>query len=169
MKKNIILGTSNYKAVEGKGLNTVSVGGDGGLMFGYFGNSYKKLGPKLETFIPYAEKYNKLHDIKKYLSNDDYKLYRKEMEDEYIESYYNIRLKDLNVDNLLKLFNDKFGNNIVLLCHEPVDEFCHRRLIADYIEIKTGIYIPEIEIEKGKIKELKPIKYIDRLKKVMDK
>jgi len=57
-----------------------------------------------------------------------------------------------------------------LLCHEPIDEFCHRRLIADYIELKTGIYIPEISVEEnGQAKKILPIRYKNRLKAVIDK
>ena len=103
------------------------------------------------------------------LKNDiiKYKEYRKQIEDEYIKSYYEIRLKDLDVEELLLVLQEKFGDNIVLLCHEDIDEFCHRRLIADYIELKTGIYIPEVSIdEQGNVKKLNPIRYKNRLKKI---
>ena len=164
--ENIILGTGNYYDV--KSGNTVSITGDGGNAWGYYGPAYKKLAPKLVTYTPYAEKLNELNKLKEDLNK--YKQYRKEIEDEYIESYYDIRLKNLNVNELLEILNKKFGNNIILLCHEPVDEFCHRRLVADYIELKTGMYIPEVKVdENGNIKKLVPIRYKDRLKKVMYK
>ena len=55
-----------------------------------------------------------------------------------------------------------------MLCHEPIDEFCHRRIIADYIELETGIYIPEVSVdEQGNVKKLVPIRYKNRLKKIM--
>ena len=164
--ENIILGTGNYYDV--KSGNTVSITGDGGNAQGYYGPAYKKLAPKLVTYTPYAEKLDELNKLKEDLNK--YKQYRKEIEDEYIESYYDIRLKNLNVNELLEILNKKFGNNIILLCHEPVDEFCHRRLVADYIELKTGMYIPEVKVdENGNIKKLVPIRYKDRLKKVMYK
>ena len=79
-------------------------------------------------------------------------------------------MKNLNVKELLYILNEKFGNDIVLLCHEPIDEFCHRRLVADYIELETGIYIPEVKIEEeGKVKKLVPIRYKNRLGEVMNK
>ena len=97
----------------------------------------------------------------------EYINYRKEIEDEYIKSYYDIRLKELNVNELLMTLKNKFGENIILLCHEPVNEFCHRRLIADYIELKTGIYIPEVSVSNdGTIKKLEPIRYKNRLWKL---
>lgn len=165
----IILGTGNYSNV--KLGNTVSVTGDGGLAWNYYGNAYKKLAPKLITYIPYSEKYKELLVLKEdSLKLKEYLKYRKQIEDEYIFSYYETRLKDLNINELLNTFEEKFGNNIVLLCHEPIDEFCHRRLIADYIEIKTGIYIPEVSIDQNEvIKKLNPIRYINRLNSVISK
>lgn len=54
------------------------------------------------------------------------------------------------------------------MCHEEINEFCHRRLIADYIEIKTGLYIPEISVDQnGVVKKLTPIRYKNRLEKVI--
>lgn len=157
----IILGTGNYNNV--KCGNTVSVTGDGGNAWEYIGPSYKKLAPKLETFILYKEQLDKLNEIK---DINKYKDIRK-IEDEYIKSYYNIRLKNLDVKELLYILKEKYGENIILLCHEDITEFCHRRLIADYIELETGIYIPEIIIENNKIKKLIPIRYKKRLIKVM--
>ena len=163
----VILGTGNYENI--KSGNTVSVTGDGGNAWGYFGPSYKKLAPKLVTYTPYHEKLKKLKNLKNdVLKFKEYMEYRKIMEDDYIKSYYEIRLKNLDVEELLNTFYNKFGSNIILLCHEPVDEFCHRRLIADYIELKTGIYIPEIkQNDDSSIKIINPIRYKERLKKVM--
>ena len=163
----VILGTGNYYNV--KSGNTVSVTGDGGNAWGYFGPSFKKLAPKLVTYIPYAEKLEELEKLKSDINKvKEYLEFRKIIEDEYIRSYYDLRLKDLNVKELLNILNKKFGNDIILLCHEPIDEFCHRRLVADYIELETGIYIPEVSVdEQGNVKKLIPIRYKNRLKEVM--
>ena len=147
------------------------VTGDGGNAWGYFGPAYKKLAPKLVTYTSYAEKLEELEKLKEDVSKlKEYVEFRKQIEDEYIRSYYDIRLKDLDVKELLYILNEKFGNDIILLCHEPIDEFCHRRLIADYIELETGIYIPEVSVdEQGNVKKLVPIRYKNRLKEVMNK
>lgn len=165
----IILGTGNYYDV--KSGNTVSITGDGGNAWGYFGPAYKKLAPRLVTYTPYAEKHEELQKLKQDASKvKEYLAYRKQIEDEYMKSYYDTRLKDLDISELLYTLNEKFGNNIILLCHEPIDEFCHRRLFADYIEINTGVYIPEVSIDnQGNIKKLVPIRYKNRLKEVMKK
>ena len=163
----VILGTGNYYDV--KSGNTVSVTGDSGNAWGYFGPAYKKLAPRLVTYTPYAEKLEELEKLKEDDSRlKEYVEYRRQIEDEYIKSYYDIRLKNLNVKELLYILHEKFGNDIILLCHEPIDEFCHRRLIADYIELETGIYIPEVSVdEQGNVKKLVPIRYKNRLKELM--
>lgn len=162
--KNIILGTGNYNNV--KSGNTVSVTGDGGNAWGYFGPAYKKLAPRLVTYIPYAEKLEELSKLKNDLIN--YKIYKEEIENEYIKSYYETRLEDLDVKELLYILKEKYGNNIILLCHEDINEFCHRRLIADYIELETGIYIPEVSIgENGRLIMHNPIRYKNKLKKLI--
>lgn len=160
----VILGTGNYENV--KTGNTVSVTGDGGNAWGYYGPAYKKLAPRLNTYLSYYEKYKKLQNIKNKL---EYIKLRQEIEGEYIKSYYETRLKEINVEELLEILTNKFGNEIILLCHEPVNEFCHRRLIADYIELETGIYIPEVSISHdNKVKLLQPIRYKNRLKRVIN-
>ena len=79
----IILGTGNYYDV--KSGNTVSVTGDGGNAWGYYGSSYKKLAPKLVTYIPYATKYEELLKLKEDVNKvKEYLEYRKQIEDEYI-------------------------------------------------------------------------------------
>lgn len=164
---DIILGTGSYENV--KSGNTVSITGDGGNAWGYFGPSYKKLAPRLVTYTKYAEKLTELNKLKESSNNfKAYYEYRKKIEEEYIESYYETRLKDLDVIELLETLKQNFGKQIILLCHEPIDEFCHRRLVADYFELKTNVYIPEISVDQyGIVKKLAPIRYKNRLKKYM--
>lgn len=163
----IVLGTGNYYSV--KSGNTVSITGDGGNEWGYFGPAYKKLAPKLVTYKPYANKLEELNKLKEDLTKvKEYLEFRKEIEDEYIKSYYNIRLRYLDVRELLYDLENRFGSDIILLCHETVDEFCHRRLIADYIELEMGFYIPEVSVDElGNVKKILPIRYKNRLKETM--
>jgi len=163
---SIIIGTGSYETV--KSGNRVSITGDGGHAWRFFGRSYKQLAPKLETYTPYAAGYKELKKLPK--DSLEYQEKRRQIEDAYIESYYNIRLKNLNVDDLFEDLYIRFGERIILLCHESVDEFCHRRLVADYVQLKTGLYIPELEIDKnGETVEVEPISYQKRLLKVMEK
>lgn len=156
----IIKGTSCYKNAK-KG-NLVSITGDGGNAWGFYGNAYKALSPRLYLW--------------QYYNNNPNELTEDELIDWYIKEFYNLRLKNLNINNMFNLLNKKFGNEIILLCHElpslklNKEHFCHRRLIADWIELETGIAIPEITIdETGIIKyeevyDLKP-----KIKKLINK
>ena len=129
----IIIGTSCYDNIkEG---NLVSITGDGGNAWGYYGNAYKKLAPSFRLWQYYDQNFDCLSD--------------KELIDYYINEFYNHRLANLNVNELLEIMKTKFGSEIILLCHETPgiilskEHFCHRRLIADLIELETGIIIPE--------------------------
>ena len=140
----IIKGTSCYKNI--KSGNLVSITGDGGNTWGFYGNAYKQMSPRL-----YLWQY--------YDSNPD-NLTEEELIDWYIKEFYNLRLKELDPYRLLNDLNQRFGNEIILLCHElpgvkiNKEHFCHRRLIADWIELETGIVIPEISIdENGNVTE----------------
>ena len=171
MKKldNVVLGTGSYSNV--KSGNTVSITGDGGNAWGYYGPSYKKMAPKLDIYLPYAEQLEEINKLKNDLTKlKEYLTLRKKIEDEYIKKFYEVRLKDLNIERFLLEMRGRFGNDIIFLCHEDVDEFCHRRLLADYLEIKTGIYIPEVSVDSdGNVKKLLPIRYKNRLLDVMKK
>jgi len=156
----VIIGTSCYE--NAKSGNLVSITGDGGNAWGFYGNSYKKMSPKL-----YLWQY--------YETNPD-RLNEEELIDWYIKEFYYLRLKNLNPYDLLNDLNEKFGDEIILLCHElpgkniDKEHFCHRRLIANWIELETGLVIPEISIDdNGLIKyensyDLKP-----KIKKLIKK
>ena len=148
----IIKATSCYE--NAKSGNLVSITGDGGNACDFYGNAYKKMSPRLYLW--------------QYYDNNPDKLSEEELIDWYIKEFYELRLKKLNSYDLLGTLNSKFGSDIILLCHElpgiqlNKKHFCHRRLLADWIELKTGIIIPEISIdEMGLIKyeevyDLKP-------------
>lgn len=163
--KDIILGTSSYN--NSKKGNLVSISGDGGALANFNGVSYKKLAPRLFTYTSYKEGYDEFKSIN---NLEEYKRLRRKIEDDYILSYYETRLKGLDVRKLLLELESRFGRDIILLCYEDIEEFCHRRLLADYIELETGIYIPEVSVsDNNKIKKLNPIRYKNRLKQVIEK
>ena len=156
----IIRGTSCYE--NAKSGNLVSITGDGGNAWGFYGKAYKKLAPRL-----YLWKY--------YEQNPD-GLTEEELIDWYMKEYYNVRLKDLNPYELMSTLEAKYGEDIILLCHElpglqiNKEHFCHRRLLADWIGLETGIIIPELSISKlgeetiEEIYDLKP-----KIKKLIKK
>lgn len=164
--KRIILGTGSYDTV--KFGNTVSITGDGGNAWNYFGPAYKKLAPRLMTYLLYADALKDLEKIKDSIPIEEYTKKKRKIEFTYIKSYYETRLKNLEMADFLKTLEAKFGTNIIFLCHEPVNEFCHRRVLADYIELQTGVYIPEVKIMSNDEFTLKqPLNYKQELKRVM--
>ena len=84
--------------------------------------------------------YRPLNPDKSFLNDSEIK---------YIQKY-NDKLKKLNIktviDEIETLSN---GKNVVLLCHESAGTFCHRRLVAEWIEKETGIEVKEL----GKMEE----------------
>lgn len=164
--KRIILGTGSYDTV--KFGNTVSITGDGGNAWNYFGPAYKKLAPRLMTYLLYADALKDLEKIKDSIPIEEYTKKKRKIEFTYIKSYYETRLKNLEMEDFLKTLEAKFGTNIIFLCHEPVNEFCHRRVLADYIELQTGVYIPEVKIMSNDEFKLKqPLNYKQELKRIM--
>ena len=127
--KRIIRGTGSYDNV--KYGNTVSITGDGGNAWEYYGPSYKKLAPRLMTYLLYTDALNNLEKIKNSISIEEYTKRKRNIEFTYIKSYYETRLKDLDMEDFLKTLETRFGTDIIFLCHEPISEFCHRRVLAD--------------------------------------
>lgn len=138
--ENIIIGTSCYENT--KIGNTVSITGDGGQAWAYYGPAYKKLAPSLKLYEYYRDNPDNLNE--------------RDLIEYYIKEYFNHRLANLNTKELLYEFKERFGSEIILLCHElpsnsseiTKKHFCHRRVVADFIELTTGIIIPEISIYK---------------------
>ena len=142
----IIKGTSCYD--NAKSGNLVSITGDGGNAWGFYGNAHKKMSPRLYLWQYYDK-------------NPD-NLTEEELINWYIKEFYELRLKNLNSYDFLDILNKNFGEEIILLCHElpgldiSKEHFCHRRLIADWIELETGIIIPELSLDEKSL-----IKYED--------
>ena len=156
--KSIIKGTGCYQNIMLG--NTVSITGDGGNAWGYFGSAYKKLAPSWKL-------YEYWRDNPGHLSDDD-------LIDYYIKEYLKHRLLNLDVPELLSVLKEKFGEEIILLCHElpgieiNKETFCHRRVVADYIELESGIIIPEISTDiQGNITALEQRDYKPKLKRLI--
>lgn len=158
--QDIIIGTSCYQNAHSG--NLVSITGDGGNAWGFYGPAYKKLAPSWKLYEYWRDNPDGLTDI--------------ELIEHYIKEYFYHRLEKLNTKELLYEFKERFGKEIILLCHELPSEsdimskehFCHRRVDADFIELTIGIVIPEISIdENGDIKYHKQPDYKPMLKKLM--
>lgn len=66
-------------------------------------------------------------------------------EKEYVSIYLEI-LQDrkLTPEKIL----DIIPNDSILLCYESPSDFCHRRVLAEWVTLKTGFVIPEWKNDK---------------------
>jgi hypothetical protein len=69
-------------------------------------------------------------------------------EKEWAEKYHAVILSKLNAATVARELNNK-----VLLCWEKPEEFCHRRVVAQWLEKELNITVPEIIYESKKSKE----------------
>lgn len=110
--------TSNYR-ISGKDPNAVSIAGRAPNW--YTGRQYKKLAPKIWFF-------------KKYKEDGDQEFYTK--------CFYSEVLDKLDPQ---EVFNE-LEENAIILCWEEPGEFCHRKLVADWLSKNLNIYIREVEM-----------------------
>lgn len=86
-----------------------------------------------------------------------------------MEEYYKQVLSKLDANTVYVELNE-FGKNVVLLCFEPNNEFCHRQLVATWLERELGITVPEISIDKEanvQVLGRNPM-YVEQFNKVID-
>lgn len=120
--------------------NLVSISGDKGKSVGFEGNAYTKLAPK-KVF------WDKWHDNIGKIDEDENNKY-------YMSEFYEQVLSKLDANEVLKELQ-QFGEDVVLLCFEKENEFCHRHLVATWLERNLKIEVKEISIDnEGKVEIL---------------
>ena len=122
-----MISTSSYKNWKSDKYRVVSISGDRGMGANYKGNCYPKLAPKLGFWRTWHDNIGKITEEE----NMRY----------YIKQYYEQVLLNVNFEEIL--FHEK---EPILLCYEESDKFCHRHIVAEYLEIKYGIFVPEVSI-----------------------
>ena len=93
----------------------------------YNGVEYKKLAPKWKFF----------QEWKKNQDNDF-----------YIAHFNKEVLSNLNQASVYNELEQivKDANGCVLICYEKPEEFCHRHLVADWLEVGLNIKVKELKI-----------------------
>lgn len=123
--------TSSYKNFNTDLYSKCSISGDKGKMVGYDGNCYPKLAPKKEFW-------KKWHDNIGKISEEENNKY-------YIEEYYKEVLSKLDP---MEVYDEL--EFTTLLCYEEPTEFCHRHIVAEWINLLLEIDVLEIKLtEKG--------------------
>lgn len=70
---------------------------------------------------------------------------RKKITEEKFINEYNEMLSELNANNVLEHINLlTAGLEPILMCNCAKTKFCHRHLVADWLESNTGIIIKEL-------------------------
>lgn len=107
--------------------NTISISGDRGKSVGYTGKSLTKLAPKLSFCKTWHDNIGKVSEEE----NNKF----------YIEEFYDKVLKNLDPEEVLMELPDRS----ILLCFEENDKFCHRHLVAFWLELFMGIKTYEVK------------------------
>ena len=126
MNKRIF--TGNYD--ECKVGNLISISGDRGRSVGFNGKAIPQLAPKRQFWNVWYNNIGKISDEE----NIRY----------YIQEYYKQVLSKVNIEELLKDEKDP-----ILLCFEKGQQFCHRHILAEYIEMTYGIKVRDIKIDEN--------------------
>lgn len=116
--------TGSYKNWNTDLYKTYYISGDKGKSANYNGDCYLELAPKLDFWREWKNNRGIIPDEE----NNKY----------YIEHYYDEVLSNLDVQ---KVYDDlKYD---VILCYENPDEFCHRHIVASWIELLLDIDVQE--------------------------
>lgn len=60
------------------------------------------------------------------------------------EDIFNEQLYRLNPEAVYSQLVQRYGENATLICYEKPGDFCHRRLVALWLENKLGVKVPEL-------------------------
>lgn len=118
--------TGNYENC--KVGNLISISGDRGKRKNFNGKYITELAPKKEFWKVWHDNIGKISEEE----NTKY----------YIREYYNQVLSRIDPE---KIYN-KLENGTILLCYEDNNEFCHRHLVAFYLELFLGIKTYEVRV-----------------------
>jgi len=142
--------TGSYKNCKGNCL-TVSISGDKGKSVNYEGEYFPLLAPKLSFWKIW-------HSNIGIIPEEENTMY-------YIEEYYKQVLSKLDPMDIYNKLEYK-----ILLCYEDNMAFCHRHIVAFWLQILLDIEVPEVKVNGCKIEKLERPSYIrEYLEEVMKK
>jgi uncharacterized protein (DUF488 family) len=127
--------TSNYNSWHSTKIKPVTISGDRGKDAKYEGAAYLDLAPKKTWWRTWKDNIGKIPEEE----NTRY----------YVEQYWLTVLSKLDPEQVLSDLD-----NSALLCYEPNMKFCHRHLVAAWLEITLGIEVPEAKANNDKIETL---------------
>lgn len=141
--------TSSHNNWKSNKYITYAISGNKGKDAKYTGKCYSQLAPKKSFWKIW-------HNNIGVISEEENNKY-------YIKEYYNQVLVNLDPE---VVFNEL--NNSVLLCYENNTEFCHRHIVAAWLELTLGIIVPEKKALDFYTEEIdKPLYIKTYLKEIM--
>ena len=83
---------------------------------------------------------------------------------QYVKRFKKEILSNIDLNEIINSWNNelKMDKTYVILCYETPEEFCHRQIVAEAIEQKYKIEVPELSISDDY--ERKNYKYIPKIK-----
>ncbi len=133
--------TSNYKNISQEDYQVYSISGDKGKDAGFYGMCYPALAPKKEFWRKWKDNIGKVS----FEENTKF----------YITEYWNQVLSKLDPHVVAHDLN-----NSVLLCYEENTDFCHRHIVAVWLELFLGENVPEVVSDGYGLKEVDRPDYI---------
>ena len=126
--------TSHYDACDLRNINRsfYSISGDKGALVNFKGKYCRELAPK-HSF------WDKWH-------NNIGKIPEDENNQFYIGEYWKQVLLPLSATEIYKKLDSP---STILLCYEKPSEFCHRHIVAAWLELEAQKIVPEVKIEKS--------------------
>lgn len=133
---------ANLKNIDTTKFTPIAISGDEGKLVGFEGRGERKLSP-YTFFKSWKARENEIEKMKDQISQEEYCKLKEENQNDYIEKFYNKVLKQLSPSEIYS----SVGENAVLLCFEKPTEFCHRFLVASWLELNLGVEIDEYGFE----------------------
>ena len=133
--------TGSYKNCNNGLYATISISGDRGNGVNYKGGCFKELAPKLSFWKVW-------HDNIGIISEEENNKY-------YIEQYYKEVLSKLDPTKIYNKLDHK-----ILLCYEDGTEFCHRHVVAEWLQLLLDVNVPEIKLNGSLREEINRPDYI---------
>ncbi len=126
--------------------NIVSISGDRGKCADFSGKNLSYFAPKMSFWEVWHNNIGKIKEDE----NNRY----------YIYKFYHQVLKKLDPGSVL----EGLENNTIFLCYEENSGFCHRHLVAFWLELFLGIETNEVRVDKetGQIIKLERPEYLKK-------
>lgn len=78
-------------------------------------------------------------------------------EEQYVEHYNRLVLEPLDINRFLKSLEALSVNkDVALCCYEKPGQFCHRHLLAEWLNKQRGLDIKEFGVKEEKVVEEAP-------------